>query len=134
MVLITIGWVLMMSLLLWFGNKTINRFLNKELPWSDYLTLRFFIQMLASLTYALICINISYLVFKLLFTEDPPSPGQIFMVNVYSIFLILPVFSIYYVVFFIKEWKISKIESEQFQKESLKSQSTNLKNHLNPHF
>lgn len=134
MVLVTIGWVLIITFLLWFGNRIISRFLNKELPWAEYLTLRFFVQLLASLTYALICINASYLVFKLLFTQDPPSPDQIFMVNVYSIFLILPIFSIYYVLYFIREWKKSKIESELFQKESMKSQLANLKNHLDPHF
>ena len=133
-VVITVGWLLIITLFLWFGNTFISKFLDKELPWQEYLTLRFFIQLLASLIYALICVNASYLIFKLLFTQDPPSPEQLFMVNVYSILLILPVFSIYYVIYFIREWKKSKIESELFQKESMKSQLANLKNHLDPHF
>lgn len=133
-VAITIGWIVLIAFLLWIGNRTITKFLNKELPWAEYLTLRFFIQLLASLIYALICINLSYLAFKLVFTQDPPSPEQVFLVNIYSIFLILPIFSIYYVVYFIKQWKKSKLESEKLQNESIKSQLDSLKNHLDPHF
>ena len=134
MVMITIGWLVIIVLLLYFGNRGITWFLNKELPWSEYLTTRFFVQLLASLIYALICFNGSYFIFKLLFTKDPPSPSQIFAVNLYSVLIILPIFSIYYVMHFMKEWKKSKIESEALQKESVKSQLLNLKNHLDPHF
>jgi LytS/YehU family sensor histidine kinase len=38
------------------------------------------------------------------------------------------------VIYFIGQWKKSKIESEILQKESIKSQLLNLKNHLDPHF
>jgi len=134
MVLITICWLVIIILLLYFGNRGITHFLNKELPWSEYLTTRFFVQLLASLVYALICFNGSYFIFKLLFTKDPPSPSQIIAVNLYSVLIILPVFSIYYVMHFMKEWKKSKIESEALQKESIKSQLLSLKNHLDPHF
>ena len=134
LVFVTIAWVIIISALLYFGNKVISIFLNKELPWNEYLTLRFFVQLLASLIYALICINISYLIFKVSFTQDPPSPEQVFLVNMYSVFLVLPVFSIYYVVYFIKQWKQTKVETEQLQKEQFKSELNNLKNHLDPHF
>lgn len=134
MVLITAAWLAIIILLLYLGNRAITRFLNKELPWSDYLTIRFFVQLLASLIYALICFNGSYFIFKILFTHDPPSPSQIFAVNLYSVLVILPAFSIYYVMYFMKEWKKSKVESEALQKESVKSQLLNLKNHLDPHF
>lgn len=134
MVLITAAWLAIIVLLLYLGNKAITSFLNKELPWSDYLTTRFFVQLLASLIYALICFNGSYFIFKILFTNDPPSPSQIFAVNLYSVLVILPAFSIYYVMYFMKEWKKSKVESEALQKESVKSQLLSLKNHLDPHF
>ncbi len=134
MLLITLGWLAIIILLLYIGNRAITRFLNKELPWSEFLTTRFFVQLLASLIYALICFNGSYFIFKLIFTNDPPSPSQIIAVNLYSVLVILPVFSIYYVVYFMKEWEKSKIESEALQKESVKSQLLNLKNHLDPHF
>lgn len=134
MLLMTVGWIALIILLLYFGNRSITKFLNKELPWSEYMSMRFFVQLLASLVYALICFNGSYLLFKFIFTKDPPSPSQIISVNVYSVLIILPVFSIYYVIYFIGQWKKSKIESEILQKESIKSQLLNLKNHLDPHF
>lgn len=134
MVLITLGWIIIISFLLWIGNRTITRLLNRSLPWARFLALRFFVQLLASLLFALICINASYFLFKFMFTHDPPSPDQVFLVNMYSIFLVLPSFSIYYVVFFIREWKKSKLESELLQKENMQSQLSSLKNHLDPHF
>jgi sensor histidine kinase YesM len=134
MVLVTVAWLAIIIVLLYLGNRAITRFLNKELPWSDYLTTRFFVQLLASLIYALICFHGSYFVFKILFTNDLPSPSQIFAVNLYSVLVILPAFSIYYVMYFMKEWKKSKVESEALQKESVKSQLLSLKNHLDPHF
>jgi len=134
MVMITVGWLAIIILLLYFGNKAITAFLNQELPWSEYLSTRFFVQLLASLIYALICFNASYFIFKFVFTKDPPSPSQIISVNLYSVLIILPSFSIYYVIHFMKQWKNSKVESEALQKESVKSQLLNLKNHLDPHF
>jgi sensor histidine kinase YesM len=132
--LLTIIWIGMLVLLLWYGNMAISGILDLKLPWSRYLSVRFFVQLVVSTIYALLCFNASYILFKTLFTSDPPTAGQLMAVNFYGILFTLPVFSIYYVVHFIREWKQSKIESEQLQKETIKSQLDSLKNHLDPHF
>ncbi len=132
--LITSLWVLILALLIPLGNRYISMFLNKKLPWEKYLSVRFFVQLISVLIYSLVCFNISYFIFKLVFTNDPPAPDQIAMVNIYGSLVVLPVFSIYYVIHFINQWKKTQVKSEKLEKDSIKSELLNLKNHLDPHF
>ena len=131
---ITITWFLLLTLLLWMGNSLISGFLDRKLPWRKYVTARFFIQLGLTIVYSLFCINASYLLFKLLFTNDPPVWEQVVLTNIYGLLLILPVFSIYFGIHFLKAWKKSELETEQLQKESVRSQLEALRNHLDPHF
>lgn len=120
--------------LLWFGTRLISTKLDVFLPWREYVTSRFFIQLGLTIVYSLLCLNISYAAFKSIFTDDPPLWEQIIVMNIYGSLLILPIFSIYFGIHFLKAWKKSELESEQLQKESIKSQLDALKNHLDPHF
>jgi len=133
-IVITALWGLLLVVLITAGNKIISNFLNRKLPWNKYLSVRFFTQLISVLIYSLLCFNISYYIFKLMFTNDPPSPDQVAMVNIYGSLIVLPIFSIYYVIHFINEWKKIQIKSEKLEKESVKTQLENLKNHLDPHF
>ena len=54
--------------------------------------------------------------------------------NVYAAFIFIPLFSIYFSMYFLKHWRKSELEVEKFQKENIRSQLTSLKNHLDPHF
>lgn len=131
---ITITWFLLVALLLWVGNSLISGFLDKKLPWKKYVTARFFIQLGLTIVYSLFCINSSYLLFKYLFTADPPIWEQVMLTNIYGLLLILPIFSIYFGIHFLKAWKKSELETEKLQKESVRSQLEALRNHLDPHF
>lgn len=131
---ITISWFLLVLLLLWMGNSLISGFLDKKLPWRKYVTARFFIQLGLTIIYSLFCINTSYFLFKHLFTSDPPTWEQVMLTNIYGLLLILPVFSIYFGIHFLKAWKKSELEAEKLQKESVRSQLEALRNHLDPHF
>lgn len=131
---LTITWFLLLALLLWLGNSLISGFLDKKLSWRRYVTARFFIQLGLTIIYSLICVNTSYLLFKYLFTNDPPVREQVVLTNIYGLLLILPIFSIYFGIHFLKAWKKSELETEKLQKESVRSQLEALRNHLDPHF
>ncbi len=130
---ISITWVILVIILLWYGSRFISNFLDKKLPWKIYVTKRFFIQLGLTILYYVICLNGTYFIFKIIFTEDPPDFDQVMVMNFFGL-LILPIFSIYFGIHFLKAWRKSELETEQLQKEGLKSQLEALKNHLDPHF
>ena len=131
---ITILWLVLFVFLLYIGNKYFTRALDRKLPWKKYAVLRFVVQLLTGLLYSLLVFNFSYIFLKNIFTDDPPTGGQFYVLNVYGAFLIVPFIAIYYGVFFLKAWRRSALESEKLQKEQVKSQLYTLKNHLDPHF
>ncbi len=133
-VLITGIWAVILVILISGGNRLLSSILNRQLPWERYLSVRFFVQLISILIYSLLCFNVSYFIFKLIFTNDPPAPDQVAMVNIYGSLIVLPVFSIYYVIHFINQWKKTQTKTERLEKESIKSELLNLKNHLDPHF
>ena len=130
----TLSWILTVALLLWLGNKFIVRRLDKSFPWLQYGNQRFILQLLATIFYSLLVINTTYFTIKYLFTDDPPTVAQYLVMNVYGIFIILPVVSIYFGAHFLRSWRKSEIESAAYHRESMRSQLEALKNHLDPHF
>src|SRR5687767_500155 len=54
---ISIGWLVIISLLLWFGNRFLTTRLDNFLPWSRWGNYRFFIHLLLGLFYLLILVN-----------------------------------------------------------------------------
>lgn len=130
----TIGLVLFVIILLWLGNEGINKLFNRHMSWEKYGKSRFFTQLLVGNLLSLSVINLAYFGFKLILTEGAPVIDQIVVLNVWGIVITVPSFSIYYGLNFLKHWQQSQIEVEKFQKETMISQLTNLKNHLDPHF
>jgi LytS/YehU family sensor histidine kinase len=130
----TSAWVILVIVFLWAGNSVISTQLDRVLPWLKYGTIRFLAQLFFGLLYSLFIVNLSYLIFKQLFTVDPPTTEQLAVMNIYGALIILPTISIYFGFQFLRSWRKSEIEAEKFQKESIRSQLEALKNHLDPHF
>ncbi len=128
------GWLLSIAVLLWWGNRKLSFTLDRALPWSTWGNLRFFIHLLLGLSYLLLLINITYAVLKITLTSDPPTTEQLIVMNVYGVFIFVPVFSIYFSLHFLKHWRRSELAVARFQRENIRAQLDALKNHLDPHF
>lgn len=131
---ISVGWFLIISILLWWGNRFLTLRLDRMLPWNRWGNLRFFIHLLLGLTYLLLLVNLTYVVLKVTLTTDPPTHEQIIVTNVYGAFIFIPVFSIYFSLHFLRHWRKSELAVERYQKENIRSQLESLKDHLDPHF
>jgi hypothetical protein len=130
----TAGWVVIIAVLLWGGNRLLTRRLDKTLPWSKSGNFRLFLQLTLGLVYLLILVNLTYVVLKVMFTTDPPTMGQIIATNVFGAFIFIPAYTIYFSVHFLKHWRKSELETEKIQKESMRAQLNLLKSQLDPHF
>ena len=104
------------------------------IPWKNDSLKRILFQLLLSGIYTLICTNLSYYLFKSNLTAAPPDTQQMTLLNVYAVFIIIPVFSIFFGIYFMSKWKKATIEIEDAKKEVIKSELLALKNHLDPHF
>ena len=131
---ITAGWVIAVLLLIFLGNRGLTKLLDRKLPWLKYGNKRFYWQLSLGVFLSLVIINVSYLIFKLVLTQDPPDNAQMASMNALGILILLPTISINFGVQFLKNWKNAQLASEQFQKESIKAELETLKNHLDPHF
>jgi len=130
----TIGLILFVLILLAIGNYGITVLMNKWFPWLKYGRGRFFSHLLIGIVFSLIIINIGYYTFKIGFTETPPDVEQIIVTNVFGAILFIPLYSIYFSLQFLSQWQKTELEMEKYQKESMRSQLSSLKNHLDPHF
>jgi len=128
------GWLLSIAVLLWWGNRKLSFTLDRMLSWSTWGNLRFFIHLLLGLSYLLLLINITYVVLKVVLTSDPPTTEQLIVMNVYGVFIFVPVFSIYFSLHFLKHWRRSELAVARYQRENIRAQLDALKNHLDPHF
>lgn len=131
---LTAGWIIAVLLLIFLGNRGLTIFLDKRLPWLEYGSKRFYWQLGLGVFLSLVIINISYLIFKLVLTQDPPDNAQMTSMNALGILILLPTISINFGIQFLKNWKNAQLASEEFQKESIKAELETLKNHLDPHF
>mgnify|MGYP001806138915 CR=1 FL=1 len=127
-------WIVIIALLLWFGNRQLTIRLDRFMPWSKYGNWRFFIQLLLGITYLLFLINLIYYIIKTSLTTTPPVWEQMIVVNFWGAVIFIPVFSLYFSLHFLRHWRTSELEAEKNQKESMRSQLDSLKNHLDPHF
>jgi hypothetical protein len=130
----TIGWLVIIALLLWVGNRQLTVRLDRWLPWSKYGNWRFFVHLLLGLIYLLLLINSIYYGIKYFLTEQPPSQEQFIVMNVWGAAIFIPVFSLYFSLHFLRHWRTSELAVEKIQKEKIRSQLDSLKNHLDPHF
>lgn len=130
----TAGWVLVIALLLWFGNRQLTIRLDKQLPWSRFGNWRFFIQLILGLAYLLFLVNTIYYGIKVSLTDDPPTNEQFIVMNVWGAAIFIPIYSLYFSLHFLRHWRKSELAVEKSQKERIRSQLDSLRNHLDPHF
>jgi sensor histidine kinase YesM len=129
----TTGWLVLVAVLVWWGNRLLTIYLDKILPWSRG-NFRFFVQLLIGLVFLLLLVNATYLVLKSLLTTEPPTHEQIIVMNVWGALIFVPAYSIYFSLHFLKHWRKSELEVERYHKENIRTQLELLKNHLDPHF
>lgn len=130
----TLLWIAVVAVLLLVGNKLIANFLNRKYPWMRYGFYRFVLHLVLGIFYSLIVINLAYFLFKYLLTDEPPVLSQIIVSNVYGTGIFIPLFSIYFSLYFLKHWRESFLATESAKKENIKAQLSSLKDHLDPHF
>ncbi|MBO3698776.1 histidine kinase [Roseivirga sp. E12] len=131
---LTAGWLVITLALVWVSNHFLTRRLDKKLPWLEYGNRRFYWQLGIGIFLSLLIINISYLILKFGLTTDPPDVTQILSMNVLGILILLPTISLNFGIQFLSNWKTAQVNSETFQKETIRAELTTLKNHLDPHF
>lgn len=133
-VYLTAGWITLTLGLVWFMNRLLTKRLDKKLPWLKHGNKRFYWQLGLGILLSLLIINLSYFSLKLGLTSDPPVQEQILSMNVLGILVLLPTISINFGIQFLSNWKNAQVNSEKFQKETIRAELTTLKNHLDPHF
>lgn len=131
---LTASWLVITLILVWVFNHFLTRKLDRVLPWLEHGTKRFYWQLGVGILMSLIIINISYFILKFGLTTAPPNEGQILSMNVIGILILLPTISINFGIQFLSNWKTAQVNSETFQKETIRAELTTLKNHLDPHF
>jgi LytS/YehU family sensor histidine kinase len=104
------------------------------MPWENDTLRRILYQLLLSGIYTALSANLSYYLFKSFFTDFPPDAQQIILLNIYATFIVIPVFSIFFGIYFLTKWKKATIAMEEAKKEAIKSELLALKNHIDPHF
>ncbi len=128
------GWIVVVLTLIFLTNRLLTKILDKKLPWLTFGNTRFYTQLGIGVFLSLVIINLSYLILKVTLTQDPPDNQQMVTMNIIGVILLLPSISMNFGIQFLKNWKDSQLNSEKFQKESIKAELTTLKNHLDPHF
>ena len=131
---LTASWVVLTLILVWISNYFLTRALDKRLPWLNYGNKRFYWQLGIGIVSSLIIINLSYLGVKFGLTTDPPDNAQMITMNILGTLILLPTISINFGIQFLSNWKTAQLNSEKFQKETIRAELTTLKNHLDPHF
>lgn len=131
---LTAGWLVITLALVWVSNHFLTRWLDKKLPWLEHGNKRFYWQLGIGILLSLLIINLSYFILKLGLTSDPPVTAQVLSMNIYGILILLPTISINFGIQFLSNWKTAQVNSETFQKETIRAELTTLKNHLDPHF
>jgi LytS/YehU family sensor histidine kinase len=56
------------------------------------------------------------------------------VMNIYGLLFVLPAVSIHFGIYFMTQWKKTKLKSEQLEKENIRTQLEVLKSHIDPHF
>ncbi|MFY0591693.1 sensor histidine kinase [Roseivirga sp.] len=131
---LTASWVVITLILVWVSNYFLTKRLDNKLPWLEHGNKRFYWQLGIGILLSLIIINVSYFIVKLGLTTDPPNEAQIITMNVLGLLVLLPTISINFGIQFLSNWKTAQVNSETFQKETIRAELTTLKNHLDPHF
>lgn len=116
------------------GVYLLNKLLNYYYPWQGHTGFRFGLQIGGTVAVALLCVNLTYWLFKLHFTQLAPTFEQFVVVNLYGLLLLVPMVSIHIGYFFSLKWKRSFLQSETLRRETMRAEYQALKSHLDPHF
>lgn len=127
--------IMLIILILWFGNFHIDQQLNKRIPWINQPKRRLLLQIVYNTLFTTVTLFVlMYIVHQIKFGD-----GRI--INRKMVETFLPALSITYVVLAIQvSWqffsalKDSMLQVEKYKSESIAAQMQNLKNQLNPHF
>lgn len=127
-------WILLLIFCLWIGNiilfKAVQYKLLKRLSFEK----RFGLQLILTLLFSILYINVTYWIFKNRYTTLPPNEDQIILLNIYGILFFIPVLSVQFGVLFLQKWKKANLKQEHMKKEQIRSELITLKSHLSPHF
>ncbi len=132
--LVALLWIVTVVFLLWIGNKYIFNYLDARFPLLQNISKRFFLQILISCFYSLLCINGTYYLFKVQTSLTAPDPAQFFVLNVYGLLFIIPVLAVNFSIYFVSQWKKAHLQSDQLREENLRTQLNSLRMQLDPHF
>lgn len=128
------SWIIISTIFLSLSNIGFNHCLNVILPWKSAAGWRFVVHLILGTLISLFILNLSYQFIKNWFTEAPPESSQLILLNLYGVALLLPIYSLFFGVKFLRAWRKSDLEAEILQKENTRSQMMMLRKHLDPHF
>lgn len=131
---VAILWIILVIVILWTGNRFIDSWLAPRLPWTTYLTRRFYLQLFVSTVFSLLIVNLTYFILKEVLLGSPSGPRQYLILNLYGLLLILPVLTINFGTYFLSGWKKTLEYSEKLEQENLQSKLATLRSHTDPHF
>ncbi|RMG72795.1 MAG: histidine kinase [Bacteroidetes bacterium] len=122
--------------ILWVGlsHRALARYLDRVLPWEEAMAQRLWVQIGLATLLALGGINITYFLAKVWFLDVTPDRYQFLVLNLYGLFIILPVIFVNGAFFVLMQWRRSMLYSEQLKQENVRGRLESLKNHLDPHF
>lgn len=132
--IVVVLWILCVITILWLGNRYLYKRLDRSVPWLQYPSRRFFLQLISSTLFSLCCINLTYYFLKRLINEDPPDQTQMLVVNIYGLLFIIPVLSINFGIYFMMQWKKAEVKSNLLNERHLRSELDALRLQVDPHF
>jgi len=132
--IVAILWILLLVLCLWVGNLLLYHGFNRWYPEKRRSDSLFVLRLFLSLFFSIAYINVTYIIFKNVYTDLPPSTDQLVLLNIYGILFLIPVLSIQFGLQFLQKWKKANLEQVRLKKEHVQSELIALKSHLSPHF
>lgn len=129
----TIGFSFIFLFLSWEFFKSMDRYMNRILPYSEGLALRISVQLFIGVIYMLL---VNRILFMIAGKYLEGSLSVILSMTTYATFATLSflINSIFFGKYFFNEWKKSLLRAERLEREKTQVQFDNLKNQLNPHF
>ncbi len=117
------------------GIQLINQKIDKKYNWAINPVKRFWVQLIANLSFAIVMLSIFGTIIILFVARDP-------MINIFDLIIVNSVgiicISIYVFitlnVFLLNNWRGSLVEIEKFKKKDAEAKFDGLKNQLSPHF
>ncbi|HLT74619.1 MAG TPA: histidine kinase [Ohtaekwangia sp.] len=113
---------------LWKGNAWLGTYLSKRISWITEPVRRFLVGVVAALVYTVLAVYALNFLYR-----------TVFSINISSTLVISIVITIVISLFmhgrlFLKNWRVTAIEAEELQHESIRARFESLKNQMNPHF